>query len=171
MKQKSRDWTWIHKHSSFPVSSSLKNETITSPFKLSLSPRSRRCWVESFVRSRFWTFISSTYILFLHLAHKLVTTSKSVNELKLGGHVSSLWWSFWSQATNFQAGGIPSLVFVLSRARKYMRMQPGKLYLFFGPVRIHKPMEKKPPGVIFKLFLDSLNMKSLSSDLSSFHAR
>jgi hypothetical protein len=38
MKQKSRDQTWNLEHSSFPVSSSLKNETITSPFKLSLSP-------------------------------------------------------------------------------------------------------------------------------------
>jgi hypothetical protein len=36
-----------------------------------------------------------------------------------------------AQATNFQAGGIPSLVFVLSRARKYMRMQPGKVLSLF----------------------------------------
>jgi hypothetical protein len=38
MKQQSGDRTWNLEHSSFPVSSSLKNETITSPLKLSLSP-------------------------------------------------------------------------------------------------------------------------------------
>jgi hypothetical protein len=41
--------------------------------------------VKSFVRSRFLTFLSSTLILFLHLVHKLVTTSKWTNEMKLGG--------------------------------------------------------------------------------------
>jgi hypothetical protein len=37
MKQQFGDRTQNLEHSSFPVSSSLKNETITSPFKLSLS--------------------------------------------------------------------------------------------------------------------------------------
>jgi hypothetical protein len=37
MKQQSGDRTWNLEHSSFPMSSSLKNETITSPFKLILS--------------------------------------------------------------------------------------------------------------------------------------
>jgi hypothetical protein len=32
---------------------------------------------------------------------------------------------------DFQARGILSLVFVLSRARKYMRMHPGKLLSLF----------------------------------------
>jgi hypothetical protein len=66
----------------------------------------------------------------------------------------------------FQAGGIPSLVFVLSRARKYMRMHPGKLLSLFSD--LYGYTKKEPPGVVFKLFSDSLNMKRLSSDLASF---
>ena len=43
---------------------------------------------------------------------------------------------------DFQAGGIPSLVFVLSRARKYMRMQPGRLLSLF---RTRMDTRKKNP--------------------------
>jgi hypothetical protein len=90
MKQQSGDRTWNLEHGSFLVSSSLKNETITSPFKLSLLLDLVDVESSLSLGLDFLTFISSTCILFLHLAQKLVTTSKSVNELKLGGHVSSL---------------------------------------------------------------------------------
>jgi hypothetical protein len=61
---------------------------------------------------------------------------------------------------------IPSLVFVLSRARKYVRMQLSILLSLF---RTHKGYTKKePPGVSFKLFSDSLNMKRFPSDLVLF---
>jgi hypothetical protein len=72
---------------------------------------------------------------------------------------------------DFQAGGIPSLVFVLSRARKYMRMQPGKLLSLFRTRTDTITRKRNPPGVSFKPFSDSLNMKRLSSDLASFHTR
>ena len=65
----------------------------------------------------------------------------------------------------FQAGGIPSLVFVLSRARKYMRMHPGKILSLFRTcmdTRKRNPLES--PLISFQ----TLNMKRLSSDLASF---
>jgi hypothetical protein len=92
---------------------------------------------------------------FSHLLEKLVTTLELVNELKLGGHVSL-------SGVKLAFGGIPSLVFVLSRAHKYMRMHLGILLSLF------RPTKKEPPGVSFMLFSDSLNMKRLSSDLASF---
>jgi hypothetical protein len=51
---------------------------------------------------------------------------------------------------SFQAGGIPSLVFVLSRACKYMRMHPGKLLS------------------IFRTCMDTQKRNPLESPLSSF---
>jgi hypothetical protein len=61
---------------------------------------------------------------------------------------------------------ILSLVFVLSRALKSMRMQLSKL---LSLVRTRKGyMKKEPPRVPFKLFSDSLNMKRLLSDLVLF---
>jgi hypothetical protein len=47
--------------------------------------------------------------------------------------------------TNFQAGGIPSLVFVLSRARKYMRMKLGKLLSLFRTRTDIRTQEKGTP--------------------------
>jgi hypothetical protein len=48
------------------------------------------------------------------------------------------------KSLDFKDGGIPSLVFVLSHAHKYMRMQSGKLlYLFHTRMDIRKrnPLE------------------------------
>jgi hypothetical protein len=66
----------------------------------------------------------------------------------------------------FQVGGIPILVFFLSRSRKYIRMHPGKLLSLFCTCMDTR--KRNPPRVFFKIFLDSLNMKILLSDLTSF---
>jgi hypothetical protein len=61
---------------------------------------------------------------------------------------------------------IPSLVFVRSHARKYMRMRLSILLSLFRAQQGYT--KKEPPGVLFKLFSDSLNMKRLPSDLAIF---
>jgi hypothetical protein len=50
----------------------------------------------------------------------------------------------------FKLGGIPSLVFVLSRARKYMRIHPGRLLS------------------LFQTCMDTRKRNPLESPLSSF---
>jgi hypothetical protein len=61
---------------------------------------------------------------------------------------------------------IPSLVFVLSRARKYMRMQLSILLSLFWTRKGYT--KKEPTRVPFKLFSDSLNMKRFPSNLVIF---
>jgi hypothetical protein len=83
MKQQSGDRTWNLEHSSFFVSISLKNETITSPFKLILLPDLVDVESSLSLGLGFLTFISSTYILFLHLAQKLVSLETITSPFKL----------------------------------------------------------------------------------------
>ena len=59
-----------------------------------------------------------------------------------------------------------SLVFFYSHARKYMRTQSSTILSLFQDQQGY--MKKEPPGVLFKLFSDSLNMKRLPSDLVIF---
>jgi hypothetical protein len=62
-----------------------------------------------------------------------------------------------------------STIFVLSRAKKNMRMKLSRLLSLFQTHKYY--MKKETTGVAFNLFLDSLNTKILSSDLASFHTR
>ena len=64
---------------------------------------------------------------------------------------------------------IMSSIFVISYAHKYMRMCLTILLSLFQTRKGYT--KREPPGVIFKLVLDSLNMKILLSDLASFHTR
>jgi hypothetical protein len=59
-----------------------------------------------------------------------------------------------------------SMVFVCSCARKYMRTRSSVLLSLFRAQQGYT--KKETPGVLFKLFSDSLNMKRLPSDLAIF---
>ena len=78
---------------------------------------------------------------------------------------SQVSWQFWSI---IYLVALMSIVLVRSQARKYENALGRLLSLFWTRMDTRK---RNPPGVIFKLFSDSLNMKRLLSDLASFHAR